>query len=99
MPSQVTSPSQTQASAMTAAATMVPAIRPGFPLRMVWLRNIRNWARQRSRPTSSPCITGRERLAFETTQHGADVLLADPRHLEEDLYQLVSTLALHLPSF
>src|SRR5437763_11132626 len=99
MPSQVTSPSQTQASAMTAAATMVPAIRPGFPLRMVWLRNICNWARQRSRPISSPCITGPEWLAFETTQHGADVLLAAPGQLEEDLFERLSILANHVAKF
>src|SRR5256886_16012899 len=96
MASQVTKASQAQASTMTAAAMMVPAMRPGLPLRMVWLRNICSWARQSSRPTSSPCITGLKRLAFESTQHGADVLLSTSGQLEEDLFQRLAILANHM---
>src|SRR5947208_8178435 len=96
MASHVTKASQAQASTMTAAAMMVPAMRPGLPLRMVWLRNICSWARQSSRPTSSPCITGLKRLAFESTQHGADVLLSTSGQLEEDLFQRLAILANHM---
>src|SRR2546428_13490355 len=94
--SQVISASHNQASTMTAAAMTVPAIRPGLRLRMVWLRNIRSWARHSSKPTSSPCISGPERLAFESTQHGADVLLSAAGQLEEDLFQRLSILADHV---
>src|SRR3989454_5907453 len=94
--SQVINASHSQASTMTAAATMVPAIRPGLRLRMVWLRNIRSWTRHSSKPTSSPCISGPERLAFESTQHGADVLLSAAGQLEEDLFQRLSILADHV---
>src|SRR5256886_14790439 len=96
MASQVTKASQAQASTMTAAAMMVPAMRPGLPLRMVWLRNICSWARQSSRPAWSPCITGLKRLAFESTQHGADVLLSTSGQLEEDLFQRLAILANHM---
>ena len=65
---------------MTAAAMIVPAIRPGLPLRMVWLTNIRSCTRHRSSPTSSPCFTGLKRLAFKSTQHGAHVFLAAAAH-------------------
>src|SRR5256712_6756264 len=95
--SQVISASHNQASTMTAAAMTVPAIRPGLRLRMVWLRNICSWARHSSKPTSSPCISGLERLAFESTQHGADVLLFAASQLEEDLFQRLSILANHVP--
>src|SRR5256885_2634796 len=94
--SQVINASHSQASTMTAAATMVPAIRLGLRLRMVWLRKICSWVRHSSKPTSSPCISGLERLAFESTQHGADVLLSAAGQLEEDLFQRLSILADHV---
>src|SRR5439155_9440992 len=54
------------------------------------------WTRHSSSPSSSPCITGLMRLAFESTQHGADVLLAASRQLEEDLFQRLSVLSDHV---
>src|SRR5437899_1720174 len=81
---------------MPAAAMIVPGMRPALPLRMVWLTNICSCTRHSSSPTSSPCFTGLKRLAFESTQHGANVLLAAPRQLEEDLFQRLSILSDHV---
>src|SRR2546423_5302959 len=88
--------SHDQAMTMMAALTMVPAIRPGLWLRRVWLRNICSWARQSSRPTWRPATTRSIGLFLETTQDGADVLLAAPGELEEDLLQRLSVLSDHV---
>ena len=81
------SASHDQARMMTAAPTIVPTIRPGWRLRMVWLMNIWSWARQSSSPTASPPASRAIGLTLEATQHGADVFLAAPGQLEEDLLQ------------
>src|SRR5437773_831444 len=88
--------SHDQAMTMMAALTMVPAIRPGLWLRRVWLRNICSWARQNSSPTWSPATTRSMGLFLEATQDGADVLLAAPGELEEDLFQRLPVLSDHV---
>src|SRR6266480_5853573 len=88
--------SHDQAMTMMAALTMEPAIRPGLWLRRVWLRNIFSWARQRSSPTWSPAATRSMGLFLEATQDGADVLLAAPGELEEDLLQRLAVLSDHV---
>src|SRR3982074_2481868 len=85
--------SHDQAMTMMTALAMVPAIRPGFRLRSVWLRNICSWARQSSRPTSSPAMARPTGLLFEATQDGAYVLLAAPGQLQKDLLQRLPVLA------
>src|SRR5437870_4487247 len=95
-PNQVMIASQAQASTMIAAPTMVPTIRPGLRLRMVWLMNICSWVRHSSSPTPRPLATRVRGLAFETTQHRADVLLATAGQVEEDLLQRLPVLSDHV---
>src|SRR5438445_229298 len=95
-PNQVMIASQAQASTMIAAPTMVPTIRPGLRLRMVWLVNICSWVRHSSSPTPRPLATRVRGLAFETTQHRADVLLATAGQVEEDLLQRLPVLSDHV---
>src|SRR5258708_25776583 len=90
-------PSHDQASRITAAPATVPAIRPALRLRIVWLMNICSWTRQSSRPSSRPSNAPDPGLAFEATQHRADVLLAAARQLEEDLLQRLPVLTHHVP--
>src|SRR3982074_2533974 len=89
--------SHDQATTITAALTMVPAIRPGLRLPSVWLRNICSWARQSSSPTSSPATTRPIRLSLEATQDGADIFLTASGQLEEDLLQRLPVLSDHVP--
>src|ERR671937_1483098 len=84
---------------MPAAAATLPAIRPGFRLRIVWLRNIRSWARQRSTPMRSPSSNRAPALILEASQHGADVFFVASGELEEDLLQRLAVLADHMPQF
>src|SRR5207244_5104729 len=88
--------SHDQAMMMMAALTMVPAIRPGLWLRRVWLRNICSWARQSSSPTWSPATTRSMGLFLEAAQDGADVFLAAPGELQEDLLQRLPVLSDHV---
>src|SRR6202521_4692576 len=89
--------SHDQATTMTAALTIVPAIRPGLRVPGVLLRNICSWARQSSSPTSSPATTRPIGLSLEATQHGADVFLATSGQLEEDLLERLAVLSDHVP--
>src|SRR2546421_8425099 len=90
-------PSHDQASRITAAPAMVPAIRPAWRLRIVWLMNICSWTRQSSRPSARPSHAPAPGLAFEATQHRADVVLAAASQLEEDLLQRLPVLPHHVP--
>src|ERR1700693_2873175 len=90
-------PSHDQASRITAAPAMVPAIRPALRLRIVWLMNICSWTRQSSRPSASPSSAPAPGLALEATQHRADVVLAAAGQLEEDLLQRLPVLSDHVP--
>src|SRR5438270_6106223 len=96
-PSQVMNPSHDQASRITAAPAMVPAIRPAWRLRIVWLMNICSWTRQSSRPSARPSHEPAPDLAFEATQYRADVVLAAAGQLEEDLLQRLPVLPDHVP--
>src|SRR5258708_37671713 len=75
---------------------MVPAIRPAWRLRIVWLTNICSCTRQSSRPSPSPSNAPVPGLAFEATQHRADVVLAAAGQFEEDLLQRLPVLSDHV---
>src|SRR5207249_10732703 len=81
---------------VAAGAMVGPGIRPALGRGVVCWPNIGTGPRHSSSPSSSPCITGLMRLAFESTQHGADILLAASRQLEEDLFQRLSVLSDHV---
>src|SRR5713226_1615158 len=95
-PSQVMNPSHDQASRITAAPAMVPAIRPAWRLRTVWLMNICSWTRQSSRPSPSPSSAPAPGLALQATQHPADVVLVAAGQFEEDLFQRLPVLPDHV---
>src|SRR3984893_19599721 len=95
-PSQRMNASHDQAIRITAAPAIVTAIRPAWRLRIVWLRNIWSWTRQSSRPSASPSNAPAPGLAFEATQHRADVVLATARQFEEDLLERLAVLADHV---
>src|SRR6202521_3345030 len=89
--------SHDQATTMTAALTIVPAIRPGLRVPGVLLRNICSWARQSSSPTSRPATTRPIGLSLEATQHGAHVFLATSGQFKEDLLERLPVLSDHVP--